>query len=195
VSAGAAVDGSANGDERAPGAAGRASGRPGRIVLVGFMASGKSTVGRLLASHLGVEFVDLDDEAEARAGRTIPEIFAADGEDAFRALEAEVTEAVDAVRPAVVATGGGWMARPELRDRWPDAVRVWLRVSPPAVLARLDGEIGSRPVLDPSHPERSIGRIMDGRLGDYARAELTVDTDGRTPAEVAERIVELLEAR
>ena len=164
-------------------------------MLVGFMASGKSTVGRILASHLGVELVDLDDEAEARAGRPIPEIFAVDGEAAFRALEVEVTEAADAVRPAVVATGGGWMARPELRDRWPDAVRVWLRVSPPTVLARLGGEVESRPMLDPSDPERSIGRIMDSRLGDYARAEVAVDTDGRSAAEVAERVLELLELR
>lgn len=193
MSAGAGRDGAGPADRavRDP----RGSDRPERIVLVGFMASGKSTVGRILASHLGVEFVDLDDEAEARAGRSIPEIFAADGEAAFRALEVEVTEATDAVRPAVVATGGGWMARPELRDRWPDAVRVWLRVSPPAVLARLGGELESRPMLDPSHPERSIGRIMDSRLGDYARAEVAVDTDGRSAAEVAERVLELLELR
>lgn len=168
---------------------------PGRIVLVGFMASGKSTVGRMLAGRLGVTFVDLDEEVEALAGRTIREIFVDEGEDAFRALEAEVTRTADAADPAVVATGGGWMARPELRDRWPEAVRVWLRVSPPAVLERLGGSLDGRPMLDPGEPERSVARIMDARLGAYARAELTVDTDGRTAEQVAGRVLELLEGR
>lgn len=162
---------------------------------MGFMASGKSTVGRILARRLGVPFLDLDEEVEARAGQTIREIFADEGEDAFRDLEAEVTRAADAAGRAVVATGGGWMARPELRDRWPGAVRVWLRVSPPVVLERLRGSLDGRPMLDPGEPEGSVTRIMDARLGAYARAELTVDTDGRTVEQVAGRVLELLEGR
>jgi len=166
-----------------------------RIVLVGFSASGKSTVGRLLAGRLGIPFVDLDEEVEALAGRAIREVFSREGEDVFRALEVRATGAADAITPAVVATGGGWMARPELRDRWPDAVRVWLRVSPPAVLERLGDDLAGRPMLDPEEPEDSVRRLMDARLGAYARAELTVDTDGRSAGEVAARILELLNRR
>jgi shikimate kinase len=165
---------------------------PERIVLVGFMGAGKSTVGQLLADRLGFAFVDLDAEAEERAGKPVCEIFADEGEAAFRALEAEVTEAADGVAPVVVASGGGWMARPELRDRWPAAVRVWLRVSPLAALERIGGDVQSRPMLDPASPEGSLQAILEARLSAYERAEVTVDTDGRTPAQVVGRILELL---
>jgi shikimate kinase len=168
-------------------------GRPERIVLVGFMAAGKSSVGRRLASLLRYRFVDLDEEVEGLAGRPIPEIFEARGEAGFREFEVRATEALDELRPVVVAAGGGWMTRPALRDRWPDAVRVWLRVSPPIVVRRLRDQLDSRPLLDPSEPEDSVRRILDERLGDYARAELAVDTDGRTIEQVADRVLELLE--
>jgi shikimate kinase len=170
-------------------------GLPDRVVLVGFMAAGKSSVGRLLAARLRYRFVDLDAEVEALAGRSIPAIFAGEGEAAFRDLEARATQALDELRPVVVATGGGWMARPSLRDRWPDAVRVWLRVSPPVVVRRLGGELGTRPMLEPGAPEASVQRILDERLGAYARAELAVDTDGRTIEQVTDRVIELLDVR
>jgi len=163
-----------------------------RIVLVGFMAAGKTTVGRLLAARLGRPFVDLDEEVESVAGRPIAELFTSGGEAGFREMEARVTRELDGARDVVVATGGGWMARPELRDRWPDAVRVWLRVSPPMVVRRLRGRVEGRPMLNPEAPERSVRNLLDERLGDYARAELAVDTDGRTPEQVTDRILDLL---
>jgi len=166
---------------------------PERIVLVGFMAAGKSSVGRRLAARLRYRFVDLDEQVEAMAGRAIPDIFAAGGEAVFRELEVRATEALDDIGSVVVAAGGGWMAHPGLRDRWPDAVRVWLRVSPPVVVRRLRGHLDSRPLLDPAAPEASVRRILDERLGDYARAELALDTDGRTIEQVTDRVQELLE--
>lgn len=165
---------------------------PRRIVLVGFMAAGKSTVGRRLAARTGFAFVDLDREVEELAGRPIPDIFRDEGEDAFREMEAEVTRRLDEVRPAVISAGGGWMARPELRDRWPDAARVWLRVSPEAVLERIGDELESRPMLDPGSPLRSIRAILEARRADYARAEYRVDTDDRTPPEVARAVIRRL---
>lgn len=189
---------------------------PDRIVLVGFMAAGKTTVGRLLARRLGYRFVDLDREVERRAGRPIPEIFREEGEARFRDLEAAVTRELDpeptgpvdgsdddgaggrADRDAgrtgeasggvVVAAGGGWMARPELRDRWPEAVRVWLRVEPRTVVERVGEEVEARPMLDPSDPLASARRLLEAREADYARAEAAVDTDDASPAEVAERV-------
>lgn len=199
---------------------------PGRVVLVGFMAAGKTSAGRALARRTGYRFVDLDEEVERRAGRTVPQIFREEGEAGFRRLEAEVTRALDPpVRstgdpgPAggadedarggaarrgggggdaadaeglVVATGGGWMARPELRDRWADAVRVWLEVSPEEALRRLEGDLASRPMVDPDEPLASLRGTLERRRGDYARAEHAVRTGGRTPEEVAERILEVL---
>jgi len=168
---------------------------PDRVVLVGFMAAGKSTVGSRLADRIGYAFADLDDEVERAAGRTIPEIFRTEGETAFRELEARVTARFDDRRRLVLAAGGGWMARPELRDRWPDAVRIWLRVSPEEVLRRLAGRLDTRPVLDPGSPERSIRAILERRRPAYAEAELAVETDGLAPGEVVERVLEALEER
>lgn len=166
---------------------------PERIVLVGFMAAGKSTVGRRLAARTGYPFVDLDEAVEELAGRPIPDIFREEGEEAFREREAEVTRRLDDVRPAVISVGGGWMARPELRDRWPDAARVWLRVGPETVLERIGDDLESRPMLDPGSPLRSIRAILEARRADYARAEYRVTTDDRSPAEVARSVLELLE--
>lgn len=179
---------------------GREEGRPlpRRVVLVGFMAAGKSTTGRALARRLGYVFVDLDEEVERSAGRTIPEIFREGGEEAFREREAEVTRRLDTMpdeKGMVIAAGGGWMARPELRDRWDDAVRVWLRVRPETVLRRLDGDRASRPMLDPDDPETSVRRLLAGRRDSYARAELAVETDDLSPDEVAARVELLLRRR
>ncbi len=99
------------------------------VVLVGLSGSGKSTVGELLARRWGIPFVDLDQEIEHAAGMSIPEIFRREGEDGFREREVEATRSVAPAGPVVVATGGGWMPRPELRDAWPTARTFWLQVS------------------------------------------------------------------
>lgn len=172
-------------------AAGPEADPPDRIVLVGFMAAGKSSVGRHLARRLGYRFVDLDDEVERRAGRPIQEIFREEGEGRFRELEAAVTRELDATqgRGLVVAAGGGWMARPELRDRWPGAVRVWLTVETGTVLERVGDDLEGRPMLDPGDPLGSARRLLAEREEAYARAEARVETDGATIEEVAERVL------
>lgn len=171
---------------------------PRRIVLVGPMASGKTSTGRRIARRTGYRFVDLDDAVERAAGRSIPEIFRSEGEEGFRRREAEVTRRFDDLpdgRGVVVATGGGWMAREALRERWDDAVRVWLRVSPEEALRRIGGDLESRPMLDPARPRESFRRILERRREDYGRAEYAVDTEGRTPDEVADRVLRLLRQR
>ena len=85
---------------------------PERVLLVGFMASGKSSVGKELASRLGWAFEDFDTAIEARAGRSVSQIFSEDGEAGFRRLELEVAEELLALRNTVVASGGGWPAQP-----------------------------------------------------------------------------------
>lgn len=171
------------------------AGFPARIVLVGFMAAGKTTVGRRLAERLGYRFVDLDREVERRRGRPIPEIFRHEGQAAFRRLEAEATRAIDDLDRVVVAAGGGWMARPELRDRWPDAVRVWLKVGPAMAVERLRGALGSRPLLDAEDPVVTARRMLAEREDAYGRAELAIDTEGRDPQEIVAGIVERLARR
>jgi len=182
-------------DARTPGQPAKAGrGRPERIILVGFMASGKSAVGRLLAVRIGYAFVDLDAEVEQIAGKSIPDIFGRQGEAHFRALEEEATRRCDPLRGVVIATGGGWMARPELRDRWPEATRVWLQVSPDAVIMRAGREPAiARPLLAGPAPERAVRRLLEIRTPAYALAELCVETDGRAPEEVADRICSVLQ--
>ncbi len=85
------------------------------------------------------------------------------------------------------------MARPELRDRWPGAVRVWLRVSPEEVLRRVE-RIGERPLLDRGDPAAAVRRLLATREPDYRRAEIHVDTDGRAAEEVAREVRRALEA-
>lgn len=170
--------------------------KPEKIVLVGIMGAGKSTVGRLLADRLGYAFVDLDDEVEALAGRSIPEIFDAGGETLFRELEEEATALQDETTGAVLAVGGGWMARPEIRDRWPGSVRVWLRVTPEEAWHRLANDVDARPMLDPDRPTESLERLLAVREAAYARAEISVSAgDASGPAaaeETTDLIVQLL---
>jgi len=164
----------------------------GPIVLVGISGAGKSATGRLLAGALGWEFLDLDEEVERRAGIPVAHMFSASGEPAFRAMEAEVTAAVRPSRETVVAVGGGWMDRPELRKAWPGAVCVWLQVSPATALARLAERRATRPLLAGPDPLAALGDLLARRTSAYARAEHAVATDGRTPEEVAARIREIV---
>lgn len=156
------------------------------------MASGKSSVGRLLAARLGYPFVDIDSEIEKLAGCSIPELFRDRGEAAFRDLERQATLRAGETVPAVVATGGGWMSRPEMRDLWPDAVYVWLAVGPDTVRRRVGGRYDLRPMLDPETPGRSIRVLLEAREPDYAEAGMVVHTDELSVEEVAERIADMV---
>jgi shikimate kinase len=158
------------------------------VVLVGLMGSGKSTVGRLLAARWGLPFIDLDAEIERTSGLSIVEIFEREGEAGFRAREAEATRAIAPSAPMVIAVGGGWMARPELCEAWPDATRVWLSVSPREAARRLAMHDVSRPLLENESPERVLQELLDQRLPAYRLSEYTVDTSNRTAALVADAI-------
>lgn len=170
------------------------SGLPPKIVMVGFMAAGKSTVGRRVAVETGYAFVDLDELVERLAGRPVPEIFRAGGEEAFRELEARATGRLDERREVVVAAGGGWMARPDLRSRWREAVRVWLKVGPEAAVARLGDRLESRPMLGEEDPVAAARELLERRRADYERAEVAVETEGRSPEEVAREALRRLGA-
>ena len=155
------------------------------IVLVGFMGAGKSTVGSLLAARLGLAFTDSDQVIEQRAGRPVRQIFAEDGEPAFRALEHQViAELLDG--PALVlALGGGAAEYPRTRDKLAGAQVVYLQVSYDQALQRVGGDRG-RPLL--ARPD--LAALYERRLAVYAGvATLTVPTDGRRPEAVTEDIL------
>jgi shikimate kinase len=165
---------------------------PARVVLVGFMGSGKTSVGRLLARRLGYRFEDMDRRIERQAGRTIAEIFRAEGEEAFRERERQEAEALSRLEDRVVAAGGGAFSRPRTRTLLQEgALTVWLRCDLDRILSRIRPD-GTRPLAG----NRDIMRaLLAEREPSYREADVTVEASVGTPREVAERIAGLIEGR
>jgi shikimate kinase len=159
----------------------------GSVAIVGYMGSGKTTLGRLLAGATGLEFVDLDRMIVKRAGKEIPEIFAAHGEDLFRDLEHEaLREALDGQTPCVVACGGGVVTRPENRALLQEVTTVFLREDMGVLYGRTRGP--GRPLRAASREEFEA-RYAE-RLPYYREiADLEVEVDGRSPARVLEEVL------
>jgi shikimate kinase len=170
-----------------------------QIVLTGFMATGKTVVGRRLARVLGRPFVDTDGLVEAAAGRTVRDIFAHDGEARFRALERAAVEEACGVPDAVIATGGGALLDAENRRRLAAAGPiVCLTASPEDILARCGSGV-SRPLLaDARSRDERLARIRDllaERAPAYAVASHRVDTTGLGVDQVVERVRALVAGR
>jgi len=164
----------------------------GPIVLVGLMAAGKTTVGRMLATGCGLHFVDLDREIERRAGMSVAELFVSKGESAFRDLEAATSLDLAPQSDTVVAVGGGWMSNSAARQAWPDARVVWLSVSPVVAALRASSQPTSRPLLEGADMQLELERLLAQRLPTYAEATYTVDTDGSGVEEIAAEIAHLV---
>jgi shikimate kinase len=164
-----------------------------RILLVGMMGAGKSTVGRELARRLGWRYLDSDEEVERSTGRTVPEIFADSGEAAFRAEESRVLADSLASGPgAVISVAGGAVLDPENRRRLAGAGPVvWLRADVDT-LARRVGAGHGRPLLG-DDPGRALAALYEQRRPLYEElADVVVDVDRLTPDEAVEQILERL---
>ena len=156
-----------------------------RIVLVGFMGAGKTTVGRHLASILGWDFVDLDDQVVERAGKSVAAIFREQGEAAFRAAEHEAAVDLERRRFVVIAAGGGAFMAPDTRAALSaDALTVWLRCALPALLARIAND-ESRPLAG---SRETISALLTEREPLYRLADLAVDTTTVAPPDAAREI-------
>jgi shikimate kinase len=169
------------------------------IVLIGFMGSGKSSVARSLARRRGVRFVDVDKRIEERAGTTIAEVFASQGEDAFRALETAALQ--DALRDGgVIATGGGIIKRPENCELLHEASHsgalvVYLRARPETLAARIRRQPGVRPlidargVLDTEATRLRVEELLSQRSAAYEScASVIIDTDNLSLKQVVDAI-------
>jgi shikimate kinase len=164
------------------------------IFLVGFMATGKTTVGRILAARLGWRLVDLDDVIAREAGRTVPEIFEAEGEAGFRAREARALAAASAERRAVVATGGGAACREDnLRMMLAAGRVVALAVTPEESVRRARRGAGRPLLAGQADPVATAAALLGARAPYYARAHLSVDTVGRLPQDVARDVLAWVE--
>jgi shikimate kinase len=161
------------------------------LVLVGMMGSGKSTVARVLAERLHRSVLDSDDMIERRTGRTVREIFAADGEPAFRAIETEVlSDALQSTEPCIIAAAGGVVLSEANRAalRSSGARVVWLCADPATLVDRVKGA-GHRPLLD-ADPAGTLRRMFSEREHLYREvADAIVLVDGRSVAEVVEAVL------
>ncbi len=163
---------------------------PDRVILVGFMGSGKSTVGRILADRLGWDLADTDALIEARAGAPVRDIFRDLGERAFREKETEVMAALRGRTRLVVATGGGAPAQESNREFFSGAAAIFhLRVSLDAMRERT-GNGTQRPLL--ALGGSALQSLYESRQPLYESLGISVETDGRTPEQVAEEILLLL---
>ena len=167
--------------------------RPDRLLLVGMMGSGKTTVGRLAAQRPGWPHLDSDAEVERASGQTVPEIFADRGERAFRVAEAGALAAALEIEPVVVSVAGGAVLDPDNRRLIEGGgTVVWLRADV-ATLADRVGDGTGRPLLD-GDTERALAELDAVRRLLYAQiADCVVDVDDKTPEQVAAAVVGALD--
>lgn len=165
------------------------------VILIGFMGAGKSTVGSRLAGSLGCRYVDLDQLVVERAGRSIREIFATDGETVFRDLETTALGTLADESDIVVATGGGIVGR---HENWQTMHRlgtiVYLRVPWEVLCRRIAGD-EQRPLADQSDGGERLRRLWESRVPLYERADLTVDCDRKSPGQIVRELAAALERK
>ena len=167
-----------------------------RVVLLGYMCSGKSTVGEALARRLEWSYLDFDVEIERREERPVKEIIAAEGEETFREMEAALTQEAAESTLLVLAPGGGWIKRPELLDRLgPGTLSVWLQVSPEETIRRLREDSIDRPFRDHPDPAERIAEMVAEREPLYRRADVAIPTDARSAESIAFEIEQTVRTR
>ena len=160
------------------------------IVLIGMMGAGKSSVGRMLQRKIGLDLVDLDDLLVARTGRSIPEIFAANGESTFRDMESSILAKLRLDRPAIIVTGGGIVTRPENLPHLKSlGTVIWLDADEDVLFERATRR-GERPLLQTANPREKLTNLMEVRRPLYAAAaDLRIDTTSFSHDEVVEEIL------
>lgn len=159
------------------------------LALVGFMGTGKTSTGRLVAEQLRFEFLDTDELIQNRTGRTIAEIFAINGESAFRALERDVVTELSERSKIVISTGGGLPANPEnLASLKTHALVVWLCASEEKIWERVRNQ-SHRPLLHDPDPQKKIHELLQLRMPFYRQADVLINTDLRSAREVAQQVM------
>ncbi len=158
------------------------------LALIGFMGTGKTSVGRLVADNLGFEFLDTDELIQARTGRSIADIFAKDGEPAFRALEKQLVGELATREKTVFATGGGLPTNEEnLNALKSFALVICLWASPEKIWERVRHQ-SHRPLLHAADPQKKIRELLAARAPFYKQADVLINTDLRSVREAAQQI-------
>jgi len=161
------------------------------LYLIGFMGSGKSTVSRHMSRSLGVPKIEMDDLLAERAGKSITQIFAEDGEEVFRQMETELLREIGAGEPALVSCGGGVVLRPENVEIMKNSGTIlMLSATPETIFSRVRHST-KRPILNGNMNVEFIAELMAKRDPAYrAAADVTVSIDGKTSDIVAKELVE-----
>jgi len=159
------------------------------IALIGFMGTGKTSVGRLVAEQLHFDYLDTDELIQSRTGRPIVEIFSTDGEAAFRKMEQELVGELAARTKTVIATGGGLPMNPQnLVSLKTHALVVCLWASPEKIWERVKNQT-HRPLLHDADPQKKIRELLAAREPFYRQADVLLNTELRSIREVAQQVV------
>lgn len=160
------------------------------IILIGFMGTGKTVTGRALAERTGMKLVDMDSSIEERAGRPISDIFATDGEAAFRAMERTLVQELSQQTGLIISTGGGIVLNPDnLTDFGKNGLIVCLTASPETIFQRLENDT-TRPLLS-GDKKGQIAALLEKRKPLYAAIRHQIDGDALGPDERASAILDL----
>jgi shikimate kinase len=163
------------------------------IALFGFMGTGKTAVGHVLAGRLGWAFLDTDEMIEKQVGMSVSKIFAAAGEPAFRDMEAQTIRLAALMDKAVISTGGGAVLREEnVRELEKKGLTVCLNARPETIMGRLKDDVDTRPLLQGADPFLKVQKILNDRRAAYARVRHAIGTDDLSPDQVADQIMALL---
>jgi shikimate kinase len=159
------------------------------IVLLGFMGTGKTETGKILAKELRFKFVDMDEIIEKETGMSISDIFFNFGEEYFRKLEKDLTKRISVEKGVVIATGGGVVLDDEnMENLRKNGILITLNAEASDIYSRLKYK-KDRPLLDTPYPEKTIREMLDVRRPRYEMADIIINTSGRSPKEVAEDIL------
>ncbi|HNX53294.1 MAG TPA: shikimate kinase [Pontiellaceae bacterium] len=170
--------------------------RDKNIILIGFMGTGKTVTGRVLAERTGMKLIDMDSLIETEQKKTIPEIFAQDGEPAFRQMERELVQKLSKRSGLIISTGGGIVLNPDnVADFEKSGLVVCLTASPETIFKRVEKDT-SRPLLS-GDKKTQIYTLLEKRKPLYEAISHRINTDGLTDKQTANRILELyaLESR
>lgn len=160
------------------------------IILTGFMGTGKTEVGRELSNMLGWKLIDVDDEIVKSKKMSINDLFSQLGEPVFRDIEADMIRSVAANKKTIISTGGGAVLRQENMDVLrKNGIIVCLTASPEIILERT-GNSDERPLLRAGNPLEKIRELLDFRKPFYERADIVIETENRTPRQIAGDIIE-----
>jgi shikimate kinase len=165
------------------------------IILTGFMATGKTTIGKLLAKHLNYEFIDTDELIVERAGMPVSEIFKVQGEDAFRKMESDIAQELAQKEGLVVSTGGGMMLNPDNAAALSQKGHIFCLVATPEeIFDRISKDThAKRPLLATANPMQQVMELLKQREESYGKFK-QVRTSSKTPDEITSTLLDIIKA-